>query len=100
MAIIIEEEKSRSNIVRIIGWMVILGIVIASIYYVFFAAPELVIITPSGNLNAIAPIVQGSLNPDSVLKSPAFQALNAPPVPPVSTSSFVSGGRANPFIAP
>lgn len=101
MAIIIEEEKNRSGILRILGWIVILCLVIAAIYYVFFAAPQLVIIAPSGNLSTITPIVQSDLSPTTVLNSPAFRALNpAPPSAVVSTSTNSPGGRPNPFIAP
>ncbi|HVM76729.1 MAG TPA: hypothetical protein VMU07_01080 [Candidatus Paceibacterota bacterium] len=101
MAIVIEEEKSRSNIVRIIGWLVILGVVGAAIYYIFFAQPQLAIIAPAGNLNAVAPIVESNIDPNQVLGSDAFKALKAAPVPPVPTSTGNSpSGRPNPFIAP
>jgi hypothetical protein len=98
MAIVIEEEKSKSHLASLLGWLIILGIIVAAVYYVFFAAPELVIITPSGNLSAIAPIVQNNLQPSDVLQSPAFKLLKPPPGSvQVSTST---GGRPNPFIAP
>jgi hypothetical protein len=99
MAIIIEEEKNRSNLGSLIGWFIILVIIASSIYYVFFAAPELVIITASDNLSAIAPIAQAPLQANDILQNPAFRALVSPTIPLVPTST-TSGGRPNPFIAP
>ena len=101
MAIIIEEEKNRSGLFRMIGWLVAFCIVAASIYYIFFAAPQLAIIEPSGNLTAIAPILDNHIDPNQILQSPAFQALKPSPVPEVPTSTGTTGGaRTNPFIAP
>lgn len=100
MAIIIEEEKNRSNLVRILGWAIITIVIFGAIYYVFFAAPQLVVIVPSGNLGAIEPIVQGNLNASQVLTSPAFKALQPGTIPPVSTSTDSAGGRPNPFVSP
>ncbi len=100
MAIIIEEEKSKSGLVRIIGWVVVFIVFIVAIYYIFFVTPQLVIIEPSGSLSTIEPIVENPVNPDSVLKSAAFQALQQPTVPMVPTSTGGTGSRSNPFIAP
>ncbi len=100
MAIIIEEERKKSNLTGLIGWLIIFVIIIVAIYYVFFAAPQLVIITPTDTISTIAPIAQASLNANQILQSPAFKALNPASVITVSTSTGLSGGRPNPFIAP
>ncbi len=97
MAIIIEEERKRSNITGLVGWFVILAIIAAAVYYVGFAAPELVIITPTDTISSIAPIAQSSLDASQITGSPAFKALIASSIPPVATST---GGRPNPFLAP
>lgn len=98
MAIIIEEERKRSNFAGIIGWLVIFVIVLVAIYYVFFAAPEIVIITPSDTISTIAPIAQQSIDVGSVVGSQIFKTLVPSSIPAVSTST--AGGRPNPFIAP
>ena len=98
MAIIIEEDRRRSNFAGLIGWFVIAVIIVVAIYYVFIAAPEVVIITPNDAVNQIAPIAQDSIDVGSVVGSPAFKALVPSSIPVVPTST--SGGRPNPFIAP
>jgi capsule polysaccharide export protein KpsE/RkpR len=98
MAIIIEEERKRSNFTGLIGWLVIFVVIVVAVYYVFFAAPQLVIITPTDTISSIAPIAQASLSVNTILQDPAFKALNPSLIPPVATTT--SGGRPNPFIAP
>jgi len=100
MAIVVEEERNNTNgLIRIIGWIVVFVVLAMSAYYIFFAAPELVVITPTGALSNIAPIVQVNLNPETVIKSSAFQALQPSSVS-VTTSTGAPAGRPNPFIAP
>jgi len=97
MAIIVNEEKSRTNLISLLGWLGILAAVGAAVYYIFFAAPELVIIAPSGNLGAIAPIASITIHPEDVINSPAFQALQAQ-IPPPSATGPALIGRTNPFL--
>jgi|SRR6185437_1752671 len=99
MAIIVEEEKRKSNIGMIVGWVVILGIVGAAVYYVFFAAPELIEIPATGALSTIAPIAQVSLHPEDVINSAGFTALK-PGIPNPTSTGPSAVGRTNPFIAP
>lgn len=98
MAIIVEEEKKKTNAIGLLGWLGILIAVVVAAYYIFFAAPELVVIPPSGSLGEIAPIVSTNLNPSDVINSPAFQVLQST-IPPINPSSTASG-RSNPFLAP
>ncbi len=77
MAIVVEEEQSRTDIVRLLGWLTVLCIIGAAVYYIFFAAPELVVIpTPTG-FNTITPLAQMTIHPEDVLNSAAFQTLKA-----------------------
>jgi len=99
MAIIVEEEKSGVNLVRLIGWLGVLGVVAASIYYVFFAAPELVTIKPPENFANITPIATITLHPENVLNSQTFQALKSPPFPLPTGKGPAAVGRTNPFIS-
>jgi len=99
MAIIVEEEQKKSNLFGIIGWLVFLVIAGAAVYYVFFAQPELVTIPASGTLGTIAPITQTALHPETVVQSPAFQALKSTITLP-SPQGPAAVGRTDPFIAP
>ncbi len=99
MAIIVDEGEKKGNVLGIFGWLIFLGIVAATVYYVFFAQPQLVPVTASGSLSAIAPIAQLALHPESVVQGPAFQSLvSSVPLPTPQGPAAV--GRSNPFIAP
>jgi hypothetical protein len=100
MAIVIEEEKSRANIVNLIGWLAVTAVVASAVYYMFFAAPNLVIISPSGDFQTIAPIAQISLHPEDVLNSPAFQALKVPAFALPTPQGPAAVGRQNPLTSP
>ena len=99
MAIVIEEGK-KTNILRIAGWLVIIILICAAIDYVFFAAPESVVITPPANFQYVAPLAQVSLHPEDVLNSPAFQSLKAPSFPLPTPKGPAAVGRTNPLIPP
>ena len=101
MAIIVEEERgNRIDIVRIAGWGVILIVLGAAIYYIFFAAPQLVTISPPPGYSSIAPISGLSIQPENVLNGAAYQALKQPNFPLPTPSGPAPVGRLNPFIAP
>ena len=101
MAILIEEKRNKINFPRLIGWLVVIGILGAAIYYLFFVAPpSLVIIVPSEELRNIAPISQTTLHPEDVLNSPGFQALKPPTFSLPSPQGPAAVGRTNPFVAP
>lgn len=98
MAILVEEEKSNSNLISLIGWAGLFIIVVVAAYYIFFAAPQLVIIPPSGGLSEIAPIANLNLNPGQVTSSTLFQSLQSP-IPPLNPA-VPAPGRSNPFLSP
>jgi len=100
MAIIVEDEqKSGSNLIRLLAWVGLLAVILIAIYYVFFSAPQLVIIPPSGNLSTIAPIANVNLNAQDVVNSPGFQSLHSS-IPLPSPQGPASVGRPNPFVSP
>jgi hypothetical protein len=99
MAIVVEEGKKSANVMGLLGWLVVFVVIGCSIYYIFFAAPQLVVIPPTGNLSTIAPITQLNLNPQQVIGSPAFTALTSTIVLPTPQAP-VSVGRPDPFIVP
>ena len=100
MAIIVEEEKSSINLIRLVGWLVVLGVIAAAAYYIFFAAPGIVKVTPPASFESISPAAQFTLQPEDVLNSPAFQALKAPPFPLPTAQGPAQVGRTNPFLSP
>lgn len=99
MAIIVEEGRKKTNILGIAGWILFLVIIGAAIYYIFFAAPELVPITATGNLSTIAPIVNVNLDPQTIVGSTQFQSLQSNITLPTPQGPNAVG-RPNPFVAP
>ncbi len=96
MAIIVEEEKTKVNILKIVMWVALLAIIGVAVYYIFFAEPQLVeFAVPPAFLN-INPLATVSLNPDEVINGQAFQALKPYVTPPTPGNS----GRPNPFAPP
>lgn len=94
MAIVIEEERSlTTGWVSIVGWLVILAIIAATAYYVFFARPELIPIDTPRTFEHTEQLSQIDLNPETIVSNPEFQKriqhISAPP--PASV------GRTNPF---
>lgn len=101
MAIVVEEEKKNGvDLVRLIGWLAIIGTLGAAIYYIFFAAPQLVTIQPATGFQTITPLSKVTLHPEDVLNSQAFQTLKSPSFTLPSAQGPSSMGRSNPFIAP
>lgn len=94
MAIVIEEERPRSNPFTLIGWVVILIVIVVAVYYIFFKSPESIIQeTPAGFRNT-EQISKFSLDPKSIKSYPGFRSriqYVAPPTPQ-------NVGRSNPFL--
>ena|ERR1700722_13005911 len=99
MAIIVEEEKNRSNFASVIGWVVLLGIILVAVYYILFAPPAAVVVTPPVNFASVTAITQLNFNPTSVTSSTSFEALQQYVSEPTSTGP-AAVGRTDPFLAP
>jgi len=99
MAIIIEEDKNKSNIMGIAGWVAFVAIILFAVYYVFFAPAESVIVVPPANLTSITPISEITLYPQDVANNKTFQSLQQY-VSSSSVQSPAAVGRTNPFIQP
>jgi hypothetical protein len=99
MAIIIEEEKPRSNLSNTVGIGVMVIVVATAAYYIFFAPATPAIVTPPASFGDITPITQLSLQPSSVTNNPEFQSLKEDVPQPLATGPTPLG-RTNPFIAP
>jgi len=100
MAIVVEEEKNKVNVVRLLGWVVVVVVILAAAYYIFFASPELVTVSPPTGFQNITPISQAVIQPQTVLGSPAFSALQSPPFPLPTPQGPAAVGRTDPFLAP
>ena len=98
MAIVIEEEKSRTNIVGVAGWLVFFAIIAIAAYYIFLAPAESVIITPPASLVSITPVSQITINPQDVTSNQLFQSLQQ--YVTSSAQGQAAVGRANPLIPP
>ena len=96
MAIFVEEEKNRINLISIITWLVILLIIGLAAYYIFFAQPQLVEITAPAALQNIDPLSKVNINPEDIVNGPGFQSLKSTITLPVPGNA----GRENPFLAP
>lgn len=95
MAIIVEEKRSgMQGLVNALVWVVILGVVIAGVYYIFFKNPELVeysTVTSFQNVQQLSKIV---IHPDEWNNNPQLQALKQY----TTTVAPQNVGRSNPFL--
>lgn len=95
MAIVLQEEKRKINWVSFATIFIIIVVLFAGGYYLFFEKPELIEIVAPVQLDNINELSRISFDPESVVNSPTFKLLRqfesdiVPPVP----------GRSNPFRA-
>ena|SRR3989338_5120360 len=95
MAIIIEEERgNRLSLITILIWLVILGVVGAAVYYLFFKNPDLASFNTPSNFKSAEALSKITLDPDQLRRSPLFEALKQYIVPPPPAKL----GRPNPFL--
>lgn len=94
MAILVEEEKKSVNWVGILTALVIVGILFAGGYYVFFKDPGVIEgITAPKELQNITQLSKTNIDPNKIIQSAEFKNLRdlADPL------NLPSAGRANPF---
>ncbi len=94
MAIVIEEKRNSSGIINFLIWLVILGIIGASVYYIFFKNPELVEFTAAPSFKDVQQLSKITLNPGDSINNPAFQALKQY----ITVTTPENPGRSNPFM--
>jgi hypothetical protein len=99
MAIIVDEDKKKTDFATPFGWLVIIVIILAAAYYILIAPPEAAVFTPPSGFQDITQIVQISFDPSTVTNSAEYQALKQYVAEPSSTGP-AAVGRSNPFIAP
>jgi hypothetical protein len=98
MAILVEEEKDRSNLTNSLGWAMIGLIVIVAAYYILFAPVTPAVITPPASLQNVNTIGGITFDPTTILNGASYQALKQYVPEPVPTGP-VAVGRQNPFLA-
>lgn len=95
MAIVVDSgQGSKGGIVKIVIWLLILGVILFGAYYLFFKRPDVIpsLATPSAFQQA-SQLSGVKIDPGSVVQSAAFQTLK----PQVAEMPAPVTGRANPF---
>ncbi len=93
MAIIIEQDKKPVNWFNIIVIAVVVAIMFAVVYFIFFNKPELIDVVVPGNLNNIKQLSQVQVDP-----TPVVNTLNKYFTNNYGASlNIPTPGRSNPF---
>lgn len=97
MAIVVQEEKTEyTQPTGLIVWGLIIVLVIAGVYYIFFKRPDLADFAIPAEFEQARQISELQLSPQDVIDNPQFQALEVHVIEPLTASS----GRVNPFLPP
>lgn len=94
MAIIVEQEKKPINWFNIIVIAVVVAILFAVVYFIFFSQPQLIDVVVPGNLDNIKQLSQVQVDP-----TPVVNDLNKYFTGNFGTSFTIpTPGRPNPFL--
>ncbi len=99
MAIVVEEDRKKSPMLGVAGWLVFVVILAAAAYFMFFAPAPQVTLPLAGGLSAVAPLVQSPVQPQTVEADPVLGSLHSAISAPTSTGPAALN-RPNPFLAP
>ena len=94
MAIVVESQQKKGGIGKLLIWLLLVGVVVFGIYYLFFKRPDVI-----PNLAAPAAFKQAAelsgvkIDPGAVVQSAPFQALR----PQAPEMQVPATGRTNPF---
>jgi len=94
MAIIVEEEKRRTNLFSLILGTSLFVAIIVLVYYLFFAPTPLMEKVISSNTQTLKELSGIRLQPEEVINNPKFQILRQY-VNPIDTGM---PGKNNPFL--
>ncbi|MBI5401516.1 hypothetical protein HZB05_01675 [Candidatus Wolfebacteria bacterium] len=97
MAIILEEEKKKTNWGVILGLILVVVFVGAAVYYLFFVNPAQVQVFISPKLKVLSDFKTIQFSPDDLLNNPTFKALQ-PPSQEFLIPAPELRGKANPFL--
>lgn len=93
MAIVLEEEKKRTNWVAILTVAVIVIVLFVGSYFLFFKQPQLIEVVAPKSLQDLGKLSQLSFDPSGVINDPTLKLLRQYG----SNISPVTPGRSNPF---
>ncbi len=94
MAIFVEQEKKPVNWFNVIGIIVLVAVIFAGAYFVFFKKPQLIDVVIPGGLSDIKTLSQVRIDP-----SPVVQTLQKYFTTNYGSSVTVPApGRTNPFV--
>lgn len=94
MAIIIEEEKDRSGLLVLLGWLLVIVVIVLIVYFVFFKNPEIIEVVGPGSFERTIEVSRINIEPNVVTSHPAFESRRSQVVTPGEGVS----GRSNPFL--
>ncbi|MFA4999664.1 MAG: hypothetical protein WC519_02990 [Parcubacteria group bacterium] len=99
MAIIIQENGKKGALVPLLIGFVVIAVMGLLAYYLFFSPAPIVDIVGSDKYESTAAFSKATLDVDSVINSPVWNALQtASPVPALITQ--IISVRENPFQSP
>ena len=93
MAIVIEEEKDRSNILVFIGWVVVVTTILVAVYFIFFQNPEIIETVGPEGFRRTKEVSQININTEEILRTGSFPRPSYVTEPGEGVS-----GRTNPFL--
>jgi len=93
MAISIEQKKSSANWLNIILAIIIVTVIFAGGYFLFFKKPELIEVIVPTQLKDLSRLSEAEFNPQELLNSPEFKVLRQFQV----EIEVSKPGRDNPF---
>lgn len=94
MAILVEQEKKPVNWFNVIGIIVLVAVIFAGAYFVFFKKPELIDVVVPGGLSDIKTLSQVQIDPAPVVNSlKQYFTTNYG-----SSITIPTPGRSNPFV--
>ncbi len=93
MAILIEEEKKKINWFALLGILIVVGILFAAVYYLFFINPSSIEIIVPHSLKNLEQVDQIKFNPAEILDNPVLRNLSPKAAPITPEPAF----NSNPF---
>lgn len=93
MAIQIEQQQKSVSWVKIASAVIIVAVLFAGAYFLFFKKPELIEVVVPGQFEDLTQLSEIELNANELLESPQFQMLRQYSL----DSSPPSPGKSNPF---
>ncbi|TSC81955.1 MAG: hypothetical protein G01um101420_738 [Parcubacteria group bacterium Gr01-1014_20] len=94
MAIVIEETRRRTSFVSIFTWIVIISVIVAASYYIFFTKPATVDFVIPNEFQDTTELSTIKLNRALIDNDPIFGTLE----PRITPPSEARTGRLNPFL--